>query len=91
MYTPRTKFQATVAEVKHKGSHTVSRDVEAPLSPMSQLGITSKQYLHKLSSILLHAMVTASRCFVSTLAQRQYRRVCQAKVTYTPPYIDWYV
>ena len=38
MYTPRTKFQATVAEVKHKGSRTASSDVEAPSSAMSQLG-----------------------------------------------------
>ena len=38
MYTPRTKFQATVAEVMLKGSRIASSDVEAPSSPMSQLG-----------------------------------------------------
>ena len=40
MYITRTKFQATIAKVARKGSRTASRDVEAPSSPMSQLGTT---------------------------------------------------
>ena len=40
MYITHTKFQATIAKVARKGSRTMSRDVEAPSSPISQLGTT---------------------------------------------------